>query len=87
MPCLPHPAGFRPAIQQSVAHRIRRQQQVRAAPLDILSEWKELPNWDLGCAIGVAVFAYVWVKVFNGLASAGVLNQVGVILLTAQWMR
>lgn len=62
---------------QSAARQQRcTQQRVQAAPLEVLADLKTLPDWDVKCAAGVAVFAYVWVKVFDGLASRGVLSQV-----------
>lgn len=64
------------AAARAACQRPGARQQIRASPLEVLSTWKELPNWDVSCAAGVAVFAYVWVKVFDRLASAGVLDQV-----------
>eukprot|EP00878_Enallax_costatus_P014664 GHUV01015340.1.p1 GENE.GHUV01015340.1~~GHUV01015340.1.p1 ORF type:complete len:144 (+),score=7.79 GHUV01015340.1:390-821(+) len=68
-------ALHRQYAQSSAGQQRCSRQRVQAAPLEVLADLKALPNWDVMCAAGVAAFAYIWVKVFDGLASRGVLSQ------------
>ncbi|KAF8069540.1 phytol kinase 1 [Scenedesmus sp. PABB004] len=64
-----------PATQQSPGGR---RVAARAAPpeaLAALAGLQALPNWDWICAALAAVCAFVWVKMFDGLAAAGRLDK------------
>ena len=52
----------------------------RALPLAYLPSSGH-PNWDLICALGAAAAAYTWVKVFDKLATSGIIDQVYFLLV------
>jgi hypothetical protein len=52
----------------------------RALPLGNISTFGNL-NWDLICAVSAAVAAYTWVKVFDKLATSGIIDQASLLLV------
>lgn len=67
-------------VQQSATrHPIRSRAQhipIRATAVETISYLSSQPNWDYLWAVVAAAGAFMWVKLFDALAGAGVLNQV-----------
>jgi len=51
-------------------------QQLRSIAVDTLAAATALPQWDVICGFLAAIGAFAWVKIFDALAGAGIIDQV-----------
>lgn len=63
--------------QQQLQQQQQPRQQVRASALPFVNAAAQaIPQWDLLCGVAAAVCSIAWVKIFDRLKRAGVLEQV-----------